>query len=76
MPQLAKQKKTQRNPRLPTGNEYVPNNPRRSTRKRKKGYHLSPAYFKADREVLRPHNSGLSVFIAFPDDHVSKHPGP
>ena len=35
VPQLAKQKKTQRNPRLPTGNEYGPNNPRRSTRNKK-----------------------------------------
>ena len=32
VPQLAKQKKTQRNPRLPTWNEYGLNNPRRSTR--------------------------------------------
>ena len=31
VPQPATQKKTQRNPRLPTGNEYSPNNPRRST---------------------------------------------
>ena len=35
VPQLAKQKKTQHNPRLPTGNEYGPNNPRRSTRNKK-----------------------------------------
>ena len=35
LPQPAKQKKTPRNPRLPTGNEYGPNNPRRSTRNRK-----------------------------------------
>ena len=35
VPQPATQKKTQCNPRLPTGNEYGPNNPRRSTRNRK-----------------------------------------
>ena len=34
VPQPVKQK-TSRNPRLPTGNEYGPHNPRRSTRNRK-----------------------------------------
>ena len=70
--QPAKQKKTQCNPQLPTGNEYGPNNPCCSTRNRKYCYCLSPAYFMADGEVLCVHSFViLKLFIAFPDDHVS-----
>ena len=67
VPQFAKQKKTQHNPRLPTGNEYGPNNLAAApgTRSRDITFHLRISRLTG-RCCVRI-IEGLSVFITFPE---------